>query len=193
MRKVSQHYEVKGPIAEIERAKQGEVLFYREPELPPGVYTMETVVYDAPSGKSSVRFATIEVPKPKRRQAAYEQPDPRQARREGAGEGSPRRQSAARQGFRVVSEHRRAGEQEREGGGFFFTAYPVQGRTGAAIRAGADAERQNGGADADDAARLPTRAAAFSRWAVCRSISSSPDTYELRAVVKQGCHRYSVR
>ena len=32
------------------------MLFYREPELPAGVYSMETVVYDAPSGKSSVRF-----------------------------------------------------------------------------------------------------------------------------------------
>ena len=62
VRKVSQHYEVNGPIGDIERAKQGEVLFYREPELPPGVYTMETVVYDAPSGKSSVRFSTVEVP-----------------------------------------------------------------------------------------------------------------------------------
>ena len=63
VRKVSQHYEVKGPIADIERAKQGEVIFYREPELPAGVYTMETVVYDALAGKSTVRLATVEVPK----------------------------------------------------------------------------------------------------------------------------------
>jgi VWFA-related protein len=61
-RKVSQHYEVRGPISEIERAKAGDVIFYRQPELPPGVYTMETVVHDAPSGKSSVRFSTVEVP-----------------------------------------------------------------------------------------------------------------------------------
>jgi VWFA-related protein len=61
-RKVSQHYEVKGPLADIARAKQGEVIFYREPELPAGVYTMETVVHDAPSGKSSVRLSTVEVP-----------------------------------------------------------------------------------------------------------------------------------
>jgi len=60
-RQVSQHYEVKGPVADLERAKQGEIIFYREPELPSGVYTMETVVYDAPSGKSSVRFSTVEV------------------------------------------------------------------------------------------------------------------------------------
>jgi VWFA-related protein len=63
VRKVSQHYEVKGPIADMERAKQGEVVFYREPNLPPGVYTMETIVYDNPSGKASVRFATVEVPR----------------------------------------------------------------------------------------------------------------------------------
>ena len=62
-RKVSQHYEIRGPIDQIERAKQGDVIFYRESELPPGVYTMETVVYDAPSSKSSVRFSTVEVPK----------------------------------------------------------------------------------------------------------------------------------
>jgi hypothetical protein len=62
-RKVSQHYEVRGPIAQIDRARQGEVIFYRESELPAGVYTMETAVHDAPSGKSSVRFSTVEVPK----------------------------------------------------------------------------------------------------------------------------------
>jgi VWFA-related protein len=62
-RKVSQHYEIRGPIDQIERAKQGDVIFYRDSELPSGLYTMETIVYDAPSGKSSVRFSTVEVPK----------------------------------------------------------------------------------------------------------------------------------
>ena len=60
-RKLSEHYQIRGDLAQIERAKQGEVVFYRESELPPGVYAMETVVHDAPSGKSSVRFATVEV------------------------------------------------------------------------------------------------------------------------------------
>jgi VWFA-related protein len=63
-RKVSQHYEVNGPLESIDGAKRGEVIFYREPELPAGLYTMETVVLDTPSGKSSVRFSTIEVPSP---------------------------------------------------------------------------------------------------------------------------------
>ena len=60
-RKVSQHYEVNGPLSTMASAKQGEVVFYREPELPAGVYTMETVVHDLPSAKSSVRLATVEV------------------------------------------------------------------------------------------------------------------------------------
>jgi VWFA-related protein len=61
-KQISQHYEVKGPLDALDRAKQGEVIFYREPELDPGVYTMETVVHDAPTGKSSVRISTVEVP-----------------------------------------------------------------------------------------------------------------------------------
>jgi VWFA-related protein len=63
VRKVSQHYEINGPVNALERARQGEVLFYREPELAAGLYTMEMVVYDAPSGKSSVRLSTVEVPR----------------------------------------------------------------------------------------------------------------------------------
>jgi hypothetical protein len=62
-KQLSQHYEVKGPLDAVDRAKQGEVIFYREPELDPGVYTMETVVHDAPSGKASVRISTVEVPR----------------------------------------------------------------------------------------------------------------------------------
>jgi len=62
-RKVSQHYEIRGPLAEIDGARRGDVVFYRESELPAGIYTMEAIVYDAPTGKSSVRIATVEVPK----------------------------------------------------------------------------------------------------------------------------------
>jgi hypothetical protein len=58
--KLSQRYQVTGPIESIDKAKQGQVIFYRQPELPPGTYTMETVVYDAISEKASVRFKTIE-------------------------------------------------------------------------------------------------------------------------------------
>lgn len=63
VKQVSQHYEVKGALADADKAKQGDVVFYREPQLPPGTYTMETAVVDRPSGKASVRFNTVEVPK----------------------------------------------------------------------------------------------------------------------------------
>ena len=63
LRKVSQHYEIRGELAQMERARQGNVMFYRESELPAGTYSMETVVHDAPSGKASVRYSTVEVPR----------------------------------------------------------------------------------------------------------------------------------
>jgi hypothetical protein len=60
--KMSQRYELRATSDQLERAKSGEITFYREPELAPGVYTMETVVRDALAGKASVRFTTIEKP-----------------------------------------------------------------------------------------------------------------------------------
>jgi len=62
VRKMSQHYDIRGPVAEIDRARDGEVIFYRESELPPGLYTLEVVVHDTASGTSSVRLSTLEVP-----------------------------------------------------------------------------------------------------------------------------------
>ena len=63
VRKLSQHYQFDGPADKVGTMKQGEVLFYRQTELPPGVYTMETVVFDAVSNRASVRFSTVEQPK----------------------------------------------------------------------------------------------------------------------------------
>lgn len=60
---VSQQYTLRGPVAQIEDAQRGTVLFYKQPDLPPGVYTLEAIVHDALSGKASARVATVEVPK----------------------------------------------------------------------------------------------------------------------------------
>jgi VWFA-related protein len=62
--KVSQQYHVAGRIAEIAAAKQGEILFYRQPVLTPGVYTVETAVTDTVGGRASVKISTLEIPKP---------------------------------------------------------------------------------------------------------------------------------
>ncbi len=61
LEKMSQRYEIQVPVDQAASSSTGEVLFYREPVLGAGVYTMETVVYDALSGKASVRLATVDV------------------------------------------------------------------------------------------------------------------------------------
>jgi VWFA-related protein len=59
--KLSNQYRLNGPLDKVEEAKKGRLLFYREAYLPPDRYTMETVAYDVPSGRASVRTTTFEV------------------------------------------------------------------------------------------------------------------------------------
>ena len=65
--KMSQQYQLTGRLHEIASAKQGEILFFRTPELPPGLYTVESVVFDAIGARSSTRVSTLEVPTRTRR------------------------------------------------------------------------------------------------------------------------------
>jgi VWFA-related protein len=60
--KMSQSYVLTGPMDRLESVKQGNVLFYRERELRPGVYSMEAIVHDVGSDRASVRLATVEEP-----------------------------------------------------------------------------------------------------------------------------------
>jgi VWFA-related protein len=59
--KLSKHYTLTGPIEQLETAKRGEVLFYKEERLPPGHYEMEIAAYDAPSSKVSTRSDSFDV------------------------------------------------------------------------------------------------------------------------------------
>ncbi len=185
VRKVSQHYEVKGPAAEMERAKQGEVIFYREPELPSGVYTMETVVYDAPSGKSSVRFSTVEIAKP----------DPSKLRMSSL--------VLVKRGEKIAEKDRRIqnpllvndvliypnlGDPVSKASkelGFLFTVYPAA--SGPAPQAAIEVI-QNGKL----IAQLPMTLGAADTLGRIQALGRlpidalPPETYELRAVVKQG-------
>jgi len=61
VQKLSQQYTLSGEIKDLDAAKRGTILFYREPELPQGVYTLETVALDVVSGKGSARVSTITV------------------------------------------------------------------------------------------------------------------------------------
>ena len=60
--KMSSQYRLSGPADKVEDAKKERILFYREANLPPGRYTLETIAYDAPTGHASVRSVTVEVP-----------------------------------------------------------------------------------------------------------------------------------
>jgi hypothetical protein len=60
--RLSQEYRLSAPAAKVEAARRGDVLFYREAELPPGRYTADAVAYDALSRAASVRSFPIEIP-----------------------------------------------------------------------------------------------------------------------------------
>ena len=62
VQKLSQHYPLSGPLEKLNEAKKGDVLFYREAQLPPGTYTVELIAYDGSSGKVSVRNTGLEIP-----------------------------------------------------------------------------------------------------------------------------------
>lgn len=61
VRKLSNQYVLTGPVERLDRAKSGEILFYREAELPPGRYTVSVAAYDALSGRASVESTGVEV------------------------------------------------------------------------------------------------------------------------------------
>jgi VWFA-related protein len=59
--KASEQYAVSGPLAALETSRRSELLFYRQPQLPAGVYTFEAIVVDNVSGKASARLSSVDV------------------------------------------------------------------------------------------------------------------------------------
>ena len=62
VRKASQPYRLTGKAADRERAQRGEILFYRQPTLPPGKYSVEGVVHDALGPRAGVVRMPFDVP-----------------------------------------------------------------------------------------------------------------------------------
>jgi hypothetical protein len=62
VRKASQPYRLTGPAAQLEASRRGDILFFRQPDLPPGTYTLESVVHDALSKKAGVVTSSFVVP-----------------------------------------------------------------------------------------------------------------------------------
>lgn len=183
-RKVSQHYEIRGELAQIERATRGDVVFYRESELTPGVYAMEAIVHDALSGQSSVRFSTVEVPRER--------------------EGALRMSSLVlvNRSEKLAAEDRRSGSpllvdnlilypnlgepvsKTAKEVGFYFAVYPAPGGAPVSLIQ----LRQNESL----IAQLPMPEAAVDASGRQQQVGRlpvsqlAPGTYELRAVVQQG-------
>ena len=60
--RAGKHYQMTVPSDQIDEARRGDVLFYRQADLPAGLYFVEAVAYDAATGKYSTRATSIEVP-----------------------------------------------------------------------------------------------------------------------------------
>ncbi|MFN0107795.1 MAG: VWA domain-containing protein [Blastocatellia bacterium] len=60
--KLSRQYVLSGPLDKMKASQNGAVLFYKETDLPPGRYEVETVAYDAPTDKASVRRFSLDIP-----------------------------------------------------------------------------------------------------------------------------------
>jgi VWFA-related protein len=62
--RLSQNYQLSTPAAKLDAARSGDILFYRQADLPPGRYTLDTVAWDATASVASVRSSTLDVPAP---------------------------------------------------------------------------------------------------------------------------------
>lgn len=185
IRKVSQHYEITGPIAEMERAKQGEILFYRDSELPSGLYSMETIVYDALSGKSSARFSTIEVPKYPESSLRVSSLVQIKRAEKVADKERPANNPFLVKDLLLYPNLGDAVSKTAKEVGFFFVVYPAAG--GAAPSASIELMQ-----DGKLAAQIPMPLAAPDGNGRIQQLGRlpldqiAPGIYELRAVVKQG-------
>jgi VWFA-related protein len=62
IRKGSQPYRLTGPARDVHVARQGDILFYRQPTLRPGRYTLDYALYDELSGQAGTGALPIAVP-----------------------------------------------------------------------------------------------------------------------------------
>lgn len=68
LQKASQQYVLTGEAKDVGAAGTGEILFYREPRLAPGLYEVESIVYDMVSRRASARVSTLTVPEADRQE-----------------------------------------------------------------------------------------------------------------------------
>jgi VWFA-related protein len=59
---VSERFTLSGPLENLLASKGGEIIFYKEPELPAGRHTVEVIAYDEHARRASARAAPLDVP-----------------------------------------------------------------------------------------------------------------------------------
>ena len=79
--KLSQQYLLSGDARDVEAARQGDIIFYREVDLDPGIYTIESIVFDAGAQRGSARVTTLVGSAGRRSRRRDEQPGARQPHR----------------------------------------------------------------------------------------------------------------
>jgi hypothetical protein len=62
VRKGSQPYRLTGPAKDVHVARQGDVLFYRQPTIDPGRYAIEYALYDELSGQAGTGTLALAIP-----------------------------------------------------------------------------------------------------------------------------------
>ncbi|HEX6719544.1 MAG TPA: VWA domain-containing protein [Pyrinomonadaceae bacterium] len=62
VQKLSRHYPLAGPLDQMDSARKGDLLFYRETQLPAGSYSVEIIAFDESTKKTSVRISSLELP-----------------------------------------------------------------------------------------------------------------------------------
>lgn len=62
MAKQSQQYQLTGQIDQLAKVRDGALIFFRTPDLTPGLYTVTTAVHDTRGKRSSVAETLVEVP-----------------------------------------------------------------------------------------------------------------------------------
>jgi hypothetical protein len=62
VRKDSRAYRLTGSSPDLSRTQAGEILFYRQPDLPAGTYTLEAAVHDALGQKAGVTHVPFTIP-----------------------------------------------------------------------------------------------------------------------------------
>ena len=191
VQKLSQQYVLSGGSQELEAARQGEILFYREPELEAGIYQVESIVYDAIAEKGSARISTLMVPPP-------EKPQLRMsslvlvARTEQTKDEAPQAPSKKPPFYygdmllypNVGEPIRRAPDAALS---FYFVVYPVQGRCACSAQISL---LRNGQSLADATRPLEANGDARLQHVGQLPIGSLPNgTYELRVTVNDGQHK----